>query len=76
MKTLLIFVTVCGLTFLSACEKWTGAASATTDEVCFQNGTALATRSRDDTAQTQAEIQNAYAVFALTCPKFAHLIPA
>jgi hypothetical protein len=61
---------------MTGCVNSMGAASATSDEICRQNGEALPTRSRDDTIQTQAEIQEAYAVFSLTCHDWAHLIPA
>ncbi|MDE4303636.1 hypothetical protein PXK30_09535 [Phaeobacter gallaeciensis] len=44
-------------------------------EMCRQWGNSLATRSRQDTTRTKGEIQNGYAVFALSCLNWTHLIP-
>lgn len=44
-------------------------------EICRQWGYSLATRSRQDTAQTQDEIQRSYAAFALACPAYRYLVP-
>ncbi len=73
MKMPLIFASVCLVTLTSGCEKWTGAATAT--ELCIQWGESLATRSRLDMEQTQAEIQEGYARFALACPAYDYLVP-
>lgn len=75
MKTPLIFATALTVTLISGCEKWTGEASATENELCAQWGKSLATRSRLDTEQTKAEIQESYARFSLACPKHLHLLP-
>ena len=47
----------------------------TASEICRQNGEALPTRSVEDTQETIDDITEAYAVFALTCPDWVHLIP-
>lgn len=44
-------------------------------ELCRQWGNSLPTRSRLDTKQSQADDQEAYAAFALSCPDWKHLIP-
>ena len=75
MNMRLIFVSVCGMTVLSACDPWTTRGSATEAELCLSWGESLPTRSRQDTPQTAAEIQTGYADFANACPAFAHLIP-
>lgn len=49
--------------------------TATENELCRQWGGALPSRSRQDTKQTQDEIQDAYAVFLLSCPVWGHLVP-
>ena len=45
------------------------------NELCYQWGKSLPTRSHKDTDQTKAEVQKAYATFALSCPGHKHLIP-
>lgn len=45
------------------------------DEVCWQIGENLPTRSRKDTQQTRDEITETYAAFAIVCPSHTHLIP-
>lgn len=60
---------------LTACATTTGPATETEAEICRQWGASLPTRSRQDTKQTQDEIQAAYAAFALACPDWAHLVP-
>ncbi|MCF6432650.1 hypothetical protein [Leisingera sp. MMG026] len=49
--------------------------TATENAICRVWGMSLPTRSRSDTPQTQAEIGEAYAVFAAACPNHSHLIP-
>lgn len=60
---------------LSACERILVAGSETEAARCEEIGAALPTRSRADTAQTQAEIDRLYAVFEAVCPRQAELIP-
>ncbi len=45
------------------------------DELCISWGENLPTRSRQDTVQTQDEIETAYAAFAAACPNHSDLIP-
>lgn len=75
MRVRLIFAAMCAAILMNGCERWTGEGGATEDERCYQLGKALPTRSHVDTEQTQAEIQNIYAVFSLTCPRHAQLVP-
>ena len=75
MKMPLIFVTVFIVTLMTACGNTTTPDGATATELCRQWGDSLATRSRLDTEQTQAEIQESYARFALACPRFEYLVP-
>jgi hypothetical protein len=49
--------------------------TATEDALCRVWGESLATRSRADTEQTQAEIGQSYADFAAACPDYAQLVP-
>jgi len=70
-----ISVTMCALILLANCASTTIPAGATEREICRQWGDSLPTRSHADTTQTKAEIQNGYAVFALSCPDFADLVP-
>lgn len=51
------------------------APSATAAAICAAIGAGLPTRSRTDTAQTQAEIGALYADFAAACVHHTHLIP-
>jgi hypothetical protein len=53
----------------------TNAAGATEATLCRIWGESLPTRSRADTAQTSAEIGDAYSDFAAACPEFHDLIP-
>ena len=66
-------VALASLALLTGCASVAG--QATVEEVCFQWGASLPTRSQADTEQTKAEIQEAYAVFALVCPEQEYLIP-
>lgn len=75
MKTLSIFAALLIVTSTSGCERWTGAATATEAARCEIWGKSLPTRSRSDTAQTQAEISRAYAAFSLACPDHYYLLP-
>lgn len=75
MKTPLIFATALTATLLMSCENTRVGDSATENELCAQWGKSLATRSRLDTEQTKAEIQESYARFSLACPKHLHLLP-
>ncbi len=75
MKTPLIFATALAATLMTACGNMMTEASATEQELCIQWGESLATRSRLDTEQTKAEIQEGYARFALACPAFDYLVP-
>ena len=69
---LMMLTTACGsmTTLVSGTE-----ASEAEAEVCRSLGEALPTRSRQDTTQTQGEIQRAYAVFEAACPDHKDLIP-
>lgn len=60
---------------LSGCASLRVKATATEASLCRAWGEGLATRSRQDTAQTQQEIGESYADFAAACPAFQHLIP-
>lgn len=64
---MLILLTGCGATMTQG--------SATEAVLCQSIGEALPTRSHQDTAQTQAEIQETYAVFSLACPVYEALVP-
>jgi PBP1b-binding outer membrane lipoprotein LpoB len=80
MNGRLTFAIVLSAIFLTGCERWTGAVSATEQpeaeaETCRQIGARLPTRSRSDTEQTIEEIGVLYASFALACPEFEHLVP-
>lgn len=75
MKTPLIFAIALSATLLMSCENTRVGDSATEKELCIQWGESLATRSRLDTEQTKAEIQESYARFSLSCPKHLHLLP-
>ena len=75
MNMLLKSVIALSVISLTGCERWTGAGSATANEICRQIGAALPTRSHDDTAQTVDEITALYATFALTCPDWDRLVP-
>ena len=62
--------------FVAACAQKTAPHSSEVEaEMCRQWGNSLATRSRQDTAQTKDEIQKGYASFSLACPSWKHLIP-
>jgi hypothetical protein len=63
------------LTGLNACVSWTGQATETEGAICQALGEALPTRSRQDTDQTEAEIQRLYADYISACPAYRHLIP-
>lgn len=60
---------------LTGCVSTTTQGGATEDALCTVWGESLPTRSQSDTAQTQEEIQNGYAVFSLACPQHLELIP-
>lgn len=60
---------------LSGCDNLTMPGGATESALCQTWGESMPTRSRSDTAQTQAEIQQAYADFLNACPNWAHLVP-
>ena len=75
MKMLQIFVIGLSATLATGCATTMPQAGATEAELCRQWGGSLPTRSRQDTAQTAAEIQQGYAVFSLACPDFGHLVP-
>lgn len=60
---------------LTACGGMTMPGSETDRAYCEAWGNSLPTRSRSDTSQTQAEIQEAYADFEAACPQFSALIP-
>lgn len=75
MKTPLIFAIALSATLLMSCGNTMTLASETENELCAQWGKSLATRSRLDTEQTKAEIQESYARFSLACPKHLHLLP-
>ena len=70
-----IFAVALSGALMTGCGDTMTAGGATTNEVCRQIGGALPTRSHSDTAQTAAEIQRLYAVYDLTCPEWAHLVP-
>lgn len=63
------------VTLTASCASMKGEATATERELCIQWGSALPTRSSDDTAQTRDEITKLYASFALSCPAFTYLLP-
>ncbi len=67
-----LMMTSCGNSMTRAIETETAAEA----EICRTIGQKLPTRSRQDTQQTRDEIQEAYLNFKLTCPRWAHLIPA
>ena len=79
MQKLTTFAIVSGAILVTSCGNTTTPAGATETateaEICRQLGDKLPTRSRSDTEQTKAEIQELYAGFSLTCPNWAHLIP-
>ena len=79
MKRLMLFAIAWSAIFLTGCATSTtpviATETATEAELCRQWGASLATRSRQDTEQTRAEIQKGYAAFALACPQWAHLVP-
>lgn len=59
------------LAALPACEKMTGAATATERELCLAWRDSLPSRSDLDTQQTREEIGLSYDVQAAACPAFA-----
>ena len=69
------FATVLSVSMLTACANTTTLGGETEAELCRAWGQSLPTRSRADTDQTAAEIQEGYARFAAACPEFRHLIP-
>ena len=60
---------------LSGCASTLSEATATEAALCEAWGESLPTRSRQDTAQTRAEITQAYTAFAAACPAFVDLLP-
>lgn len=70
-------VTACGRTPIGGIATRTNAShqAPTLSVLCRAWGAELPTRSRQDTAQTQLEIEAAYDAFAATCPSHADLIP-
>jgi hypothetical protein len=74
MRTLRIFAAALALTVLSSCASWTMPGGATETALCQIWGESLPTRSRRDTAQTQQEIQAAYADFLNACPDWVYLV--
>ena len=73
MRTIFAAASMIGL--MSCSGSMTAPGGAIEAEICRQIGGALPTRSHSDTAQTAAEIQRLYAVYDLTCPEWAHLVP-
>lgn len=64
--------------FLGACSTWRIAdteINPRADEVCWQWGDTLPTKSQSDSAQTRYEISINYAAFSIICPDLKHLIP-
>ena len=70
------FAIVLILTGLIGCAPTTTPVTATEAALCRAWGESLPSRSRADTAQTQAEIQLGYADFQNACPGFAGLVPS
>lgn len=70
MTALNRFAALLMLPALVACTPTMPAATATEAELCRQWRDSLPTRSRSDSAQTQAEIGAAYDVQAAACPEF------
>ena len=70
-----IFAAALSGMLMTGCASTTMPGGATEAEICRQIGGALPTRSHSDTAQTAQEIQRLYAVYDLTCPDWAHLVP-
>lgn len=63
------------MTALIGCVPSMTQVTETEAELCRSWGESLPTRSRSDTAQTQAEIQVGYADFLNACPAFPKLVP-
>ena len=75
MKMPRIFAVGLVLIGLTGCENLTMPGGATEQALCEIWGESLPTRSRMDTEQTAAEIQEAYVDFTLACPAWSHLVP-
>ena len=75
MKTPLKFVIVLAAIGLTGCVNWMTQATATEDALCTAWGYSLPTRSKEDTIETQEEIQVAYADFLNACPGYDFLLP-
>lgn len=84
VETAIVLKRLAGALMLSAtmsCAQFETAAGVTDrptavqTELCESWGRSLATRSRTDTARTQADIGRSYAVFITACPGFEHLVP-
>ena len=71
MRKLMLFVIVLPMLASAGCVQTTTGATGTTRALCEAWRDSLPSRSRSDTAQTQAEIGLAYDVQAAACPGFA-----
>jgi hypothetical protein len=71
MRALTLFGIVSLTLAVAGCNLTTPEATGTERALCEAWRDSLPSRSRSDTAQTQAEIGQAYAAQAAACPRFA-----